>query len=65
MSILHVVARSDSFSTLWPELAAEGGAEVRVVAAAEDAGPAPDALAVVLCVAGVEEEGEPALRDLA
>jgi two-component system response regulator HydG len=65
LSILYVVASSDSFSSLWPKLAAEAGAEPRVAPQAEDAGAAPDALAVVLCVAGVEEEAEPALRALA
>jgi DNA-binding NtrC family response regulator len=64
LSTLYVVARSDSFSTLWPELAGAGGAEVRMVAADEELGPARDALAVVLAVAGQEEEAEPALRAL-
>ncbi|HEU0076720.1 MAG TPA: hypothetical protein VFQ76_03665, partial [Longimicrobiaceae bacterium] len=61
MSTLYVVAPSDSFSSLWPQLAADAGAEARVVPQAEDAESAPDALAVVLCVAGVEEKAEPAL----
>ncbi|HEX2190986.1 MAG TPA: hypothetical protein VHG51_18905, partial [Longimicrobiaceae bacterium] len=65
MSQLVVAAISDSFSALWPELAAQAGAGARVVDAPEEAGPAPDVLATVLCVAGVEEAAEPALRALA
>jgi DNA-binding NtrC family response regulator len=64
VSPLVVVARSDSFSALWPDLAREAGAEARVVPAAADAGSAHDALAVVLNVAGVEEEGEDEIRAL-
>ncbi|HYW09203.1 MAG TPA: hypothetical protein VE913_19745, partial [Longimicrobium sp.] len=64
MTFLVVIARSDSFSSLWPELA-PAGAEVRVVAGAHEAGALADALAVVLAVAGVEEEAEAELRALA
>ena len=64
MSLL-VVARSDSFSSLWPELAAAGSAGLRVSESAGELGPAGDALAVILSVAGVEEEAEPVLRELA
>ncbi|HEX6042461.1 sigma-54 dependent transcriptional regulator, partial [Longimicrobium sp.] len=64
MSLL-VVARSESFSSLWPELAAAGGAPLRVVDAAGELGPAGDALAVILTVAGVEEEAEAVLREMA
>ena len=64
MTFLVVIARSDSFSSLWPELAPQG-AEVRVVAGAREVGAPGDALAVVLAVAGVEEEAEAELRALA
>jgi len=62
---LLVVARSDSFSQLWPQLAEGAGAEARVVGAPDEAAGAADALAVLLSVAGVEEEAEPAIRALA
>jgi DNA-binding NtrC family response regulator len=62
---LIVVARSESFSALWPQLAAAAGAGARVVEAPEDAAPAADALALLVNVAGVEEEAEPLLRALA
>ena len=65
MSSLVVVARSDSFSALWPQLAAGAGAGARVTESAEDVGATGDALAVVLAVAGVEAEAEPLLRALA
>ena len=65
MAELIVVARSESFSALWPQLAAGAGAAARVVETAGDAGPAADALAVLGNVAGVEEEAEPLLRALA
>ncbi|HYJ80914.1 MAG TPA: sigma 54-interacting transcriptional regulator [Longimicrobiaceae bacterium] len=65
MSHLIVVARSDSFSSLWPQLAADAGTELRVVAGAAEAGAAAGALAVVLAVAGVEEEAEGEIRTLA
>jgi len=65
VSLFAVVARSDSFSSLWPELAAAAGAKLRVHESAGELGPAGDALAVVLNVAGVEEEAEPVLRELA
>ncbi|HEX9935614.1 MAG TPA: sigma-54 dependent transcriptional regulator [Longimicrobium sp.] len=64
MSHLLVVARSDSFSQIWPLLAQGVEAEARVVDAPDQATGAIDALAVILSVAGVEEEGEPALRAL-
>ncbi|HSU14038.1 sigma-54 dependent transcriptional regulator [Longimicrobium sp.] len=65
MTQLLVVARSDSFSQLWPQLAEGAGAEARVVGAPDEAAGAADALAVLLSVAGVEEEAEPAIRALA
>jgi DNA-binding NtrC family response regulator len=61
---LIVLARSESFSALWPELAAQLGADLSVAESPEQIGPAADALAVILNVAGVEEEGEPLLRTL-
>ncbi len=64
MSHLLVVARSESFSSVWPQLAAGAGAEARVLESGDGAGPSADALAVVLAVAGVEEEAEPLLRSL-
>jgi DNA-binding NtrC family response regulator len=60
---LVVVARSDSFSAVWPELAALAAAELRVVADAEACGLLEEA--ALLGVAGVEEEAEPELRALA
>jgi DNA-binding NtrC family response regulator len=65
LSILAVVARSDSFSTLWPELAAGVGAQAVVAESAGELGPAGDAVAVLLSVAGVEEEAEAVLREMA
>jgi DNA-binding NtrC family response regulator len=62
---LLVVARSESFSSLWPEMAAAAGVAARVSESAGELGPAGDALAVVLNVAGVEEEAEPVLREMA
>jgi DNA-binding NtrC family response regulator len=64
VSQLLVVARSESFSQVWPQLAHAAGAEARVVDAPDQAAGAADALAVILSVAGVEEEGEAALRAL-
>ena len=65
MTLLAVVARSDSFSSLWPELAAAAGGELRLSESAGELGPAVDAVALILSVAGVEEEAEPVLRELA
>ncbi len=62
---LTVVARSDSFASVWPALAARAGAEAQVVPSPDEVGTAADAVAVVLNVAGVEEEAEPLLRSLA
>ncbi len=63
MNQLLVVARSDSFSAVWPELAALAGAELRVEASAQGCGPTAEA--PILAVAGVEEEGEAEVRALA
>jgi DNA-binding NtrC family response regulator len=57
-----VLARSDSFESLWPELAAAHGAEASIVAAPAEV--APGAMAVLLAVAGVEHEAEAILRTL-
>jgi two-component system, NtrC family, response regulator HydG len=65
VTLLAVVARSDSFSTLWPELAAAAGGELRLSESAGELGPAGDAIALIVNVAGVEEEAEPVLRELA
>ncbi|HEX2091863.1 MAG TPA: sigma 54-interacting transcriptional regulator [Longimicrobiaceae bacterium] len=65
MSILVVLARSDSFSAVWAQLAAEVGAEARVVEPAEELDAVPGALATIVAVGGVEEEAEPVLRSLA
>jgi DNA-binding NtrC family response regulator len=65
LSSLVVVARSESFSAVWSQLAAEAGAQPRVVEQAEEVGPAADAVAVIASVAGVEEEGEALVRALA
>jgi hypothetical protein len=64
VSRVLVVALSDSFSQLWPQLASAAGARCDVVSAPADAAGADGALAVILSVAGVEEEGEPAVRAL-
>ena len=45
---LLVVARSDSFSQLWPQLATAAGASARVVAAPDEAAGGADALALLL-----------------
>jgi DNA-binding NtrC family response regulator len=60
---LVVVARSESFSAVWPELAAEARAELRVVASADACGALDEA--ALLAVAGVEEEAEADVRALA
>ncbi len=65
MSLLFVHARSDSFSSLWAQLAAELGGEARVAGPGEEGEAAPGALATLVAVAGVEEEAEPLLRALA
>ena len=65
MSSLVVVARTESFSALWPQLAEGAGAGARVVEQPEEVGGTADALAVVLSVAGAEEEAEPLIRALA
>ena len=65
MQPLIVVARSESFSALWPQLAAGAGAEARLVEGVEEVAGAAGALAVVVSVAGAEEEAEPLLRALA
>jgi DNA-binding NtrC family response regulator len=62
---LVVVPRSDSFADLWAELAAEVGADLRLVDAPGELAPDAAMLAVVLAVAGVEEEAEPLLRSCA
>jgi DNA-binding NtrC family response regulator len=64
VTTLAVIARSESFSTLWPELAALAGAQARLAASAGELGPLADAVAVVLSVAGVEDEAEAVLREL-
>jgi two-component system response regulator HydG len=64
VSRLLVVALSDSFSQLWPQLASAAGARCDVVSAPADAAGGEAPLAVILSVAGVEEEGEPAVRAL-
>ena len=64
VSKLLVVARSESFAQLWPQLAQGAGATARVVAEAAEAAAAGDVLALVLSVAGVEEEGEAVLAEL-
>lgn len=58
MSTLIVISGSDSFAALWPELAAAMGARLQVVASREGIGRAGDVSAVVLSVAGAEEEAE-------
>jgi DNA-binding NtrC family response regulator len=65
VSSLVVVARSESFSTLWPQLAEAAGVAARVVEQAGEVGATADALAVILAVAGMEEEAEPLIRALA
>jgi DNA-binding NtrC family response regulator len=61
---LTVLARTESFSALWPELAQEAGAELVVVAEASDVRGADATLGLIVNVAGVEEEAEPLLRSL-
>jgi two-component system, NtrC family, response regulator HydG len=63
VTTLLVVSRTESFSALWPRLAAESGLAARVVDGPEDA--ASDVAAAVLSLAGAEEEGEPLLRAMA
>ncbi len=65
MAPLIVLARSDSFSSLWPELAGGAGVEAVVVAGADEVRAGHEPLALILSVAGVEEEAEGLLRELA
>jgi DNA-binding NtrC family response regulator len=60
---LVVLSEVDSFSALWPVLAREAGAELRLVASLEEAGDS-NVLALLLVVAGAEEDAEPRLRAL-
>ena len=62
MTHLVVIARSDSFSAVWPELAARAGAELRLVADAAACGRSEEA--AIVAVGGVEEEGEAEVRTL-
>jgi hypothetical protein len=55
LTTLHVVALSDSFSTLWSELARGAGAALNVVGEAGALGPAGDGLAILLATGGVED----------
>jgi DNA-binding NtrC family response regulator len=64
VSILVVVASTESFSALWPQLARELGLEL-VVREADEATAVPGgALAVVIAVAGAEEDAVEILRTL-
>ncbi|CAN5524765.1 sigma-54 dependent transcriptional regulator [soil metagenome] len=65
VATLIILPRSESFSAVWPELAAEVGAELRVLTSVAELPAGGNPLAVVLSVAGVEEEGDPLLRELA
>ncbi|HET6762082.1 MAG TPA: sigma-54 dependent transcriptional regulator [Longimicrobiaceae bacterium] len=65
MTTLHVVALSDSFSSLWSELARGAGAGLNVVGEPGALGPAGDALGVLLAAGGVEDGADAAVRALA
>jgi two-component system response regulator HydG len=65
MSTLVVVAASDSFSRVWPELAGEAGARLLLAEGPAAAGAARDALGVVLAVAGCEDAAEELLAGVA
>jgi DNA-binding NtrC family response regulator len=60
---LVVVARSESFEALWPELASAHDAPLSVVASAAEL-PAGPRLALILAAAGVEGEAERVVREL-
>ncbi|HEX6925746.1 MAG TPA: sigma-54 dependent transcriptional regulator [Longimicrobiaceae bacterium] len=64
MATLTVLTASDSFSSVWEELAASFGCELRVVTAAAEA-HRPDSLACILSVPGREDQAETELRALA
>jgi two-component system response regulator HydG len=64
LTTLAVLARSDAFSTLWPELASELGMPLRCAATAGELGEPRGLLALLLNVAGREEDAEPLLRSL-
>jgi DNA-binding NtrC family response regulator len=64
VSTLTVVACSESFASLWPELAEALGCALAVVGAS-DAAEATGAAEVLVAAGGVEEEAEPLLRALA
>jgi DNA-binding NtrC family response regulator len=63
LATLIVVTATDSFSTLWQELATECGAQLHLASNAADA-RVPDGLACILSVPGTEEVAEAELRAL-
>ena len=62
--MLVVLARSDSFAALWPELAQELSLEFRIAVDADQLGPLNEATALILAVAGVEQDAPNFIREL-
>ena len=54
--VIAVLQRGDSFERVWGEIAAAAGASLRTGAAPEDVAPVSDACAVLVVVAGREEQ---------
>ncbi len=58
-----VLALSEAFERVWPELAESVGAGVRTVASVEELGPPADACGVIVAAGGVEAAAEEAVRE--
>ncbi|MQA91724.1 MAG: AAA domain-containing protein [Gemmatimonas sp.] len=64
MSILRVIVAGDTFGSVWPELAARHGLELRLESATAAVSPNPNALPPLLVIAGREEAAESDIRTL-
>jgi DNA-binding NtrC family response regulator len=64
LGTLIVLTASDSFSSLWPRLAAQSGCDLRLISTGDQAAAVAGVLACIVSVAGVEEEAEAHLRAL-
>lgn len=62
VSILSVLTLSESFSAIWPELASELDAELRVVTSAAELSLSGDALPPIIVIAGAESVAEAEVR---
>ncbi|HET7275882.1 MAG TPA: sigma-54 dependent transcriptional regulator [Longimicrobiaceae bacterium] len=64
MPALIVISDSETFSSVWPELAAAVDADLHIFEDPDGALAVPDPLAILLVAAGHEELAEPVLRQL-